>query len=227
MASTGSGVVGTFDDVRSRDFNLGAFSGDTFADENSQSFEFDKIGRAPSGKGDSGGEGEGGSGDDDESPGASTKQITARINAGIGLAKAGAAAYGAIKEYEHIESASKFNIALANQQFRETRAFGKDKALREETKGFARGEAAVLRSIAQGQSSTGSVATSLQEAEETLAILNATAIETNAMRQAYGFKNKAIMVEYELELAKITRDNRLITAGISALGNIGLGAATF
>jgi hypothetical protein len=219
MASL-SNVVNFESETEGRDLNLGAFSGDTFKDPNKQNFKFDdisvdttskEVAANPTTKGGK------------ELGGPKSSAGAKGAQAGLTVAKTFFEIQGALQEYEATESKARFNIALANQQFRETIALGKSAALREETKGFARGEQAVLKAVSQGQSASGGIASSAQLAEETLAVLNASVIETNAIRQAYGYKSKANLIQHDLNLAKINRNNQVATSALSGA----IGAASF
>lgn len=139
----------------------------------------------------------------------------------IGVAQGGAQVLNSIIEFEQLESKAMMNTALANIQFNEALQIGRQQALKAETAGFARGEQALLEAAAQGQEVTGGIAQSAQRAQETLGILSAITIESNAIAEAYGFKAEADLIEHELNLAEIQRNANIITGvGTSALALI-------
>jgi len=204
-------VVDVFEPVKGRDFNLGAFS--PRDNSNKDKFKFEDISI------DSPKVNTGVSSSKKKSGGSNSSPIAKaeNIKAGLNIAKAAFEIKGAIDEFEGIESRARFNIDLANRQFSEALSSGKRDALRESSKGFAKGEQALLSAVAQGQRAGGGVATSLQKAEETIGILNAALIETNAIRQAYGFKSKASLIQHDLDIAEINRDNQIAGSVLSGL----------
>ena len=136
------------------------------------------------------------------------------------LAQTSAEIVDAFAEYRNIEANGRENIMLANSQFNEVMSLGKQASFDAETKGFVRGENATLNAAAQGQSVQGGIAQSAQRAEETLGILNAITIETNAIRKAYGFERQAIMTAHQIEVAKLNRNNKLITSALSGAAEV-------
>lgn len=138
-----------------------------------------------------------------------------KMQKNLALAKAGVGILNAQFEFSQIESRGKTNIMLANAQFNESLSIGRQQAARAETQGFARGEQAVLSAVAQGQEAGGGIAQSAQLAEEVMGVLNAAQIETNAIRQAYGFKQEAALTQHEINLAEINRNAQIATSALS------------
>lgn len=145
----------------------------------------------------------------------STSSNFSKAQAGLGVAQSVAGIADAVLEFEQIDSTAKLNMMFANIQFNESLRLGREQALQAETQGFARGEQGVLSAVAQGQSAQGGIAQSSQLAEETLGVLNAIAIENNAIREAYGFKSEIALIEHERNLAEINRNAKIATSALS------------
>lgn len=133
----------------------------------------------------------------------------------LALASAGVGILNAQFEFSQIESRGKTNIMLANTQFNQSLSIGRQQAAKAETAGFARGEQKVLAAVAQGQEAGGGIAQSAQLAEEIIGVLNAAQIETNAIREAYGFKQEAALTQHEINLAEINRNAQIATSALS------------
>lgn len=148
---------------------------------------------------------------------------TQQKQAGLDILEGAAGALNEYFKFSQISAKAKTNIMLANYQADQALSLGKDAALREETKGFARGEQALLAAAAQGQEVSGGIARSAQLSEELYGVYNAMAIESNAIREAYGYKSQALMIKGEVDLAKIQRDLNISSSLISGATRGALG----
>lgn len=145
-----------------------------------------------------------------------------KINAGLGVASGAMGIINANFKFEAIDNAATRNIMLANFHANEVESIGKEQALKAETKGFAKGERSILSAVAQGQDVSGGIAQSEQRKHETIGLINAMAIESNAIRQAFGYKQQASLMDLDRDLAEIQRDidnmGSIASIGVSALG---------
>lgn len=145
-----------------------------------------------------------------DEPDVDKTKIGKQLGAGAIALKAGLEILNANSKMRQIQEKAKHNIMLANFQAAEIEAIGKEQALKAETKGIKRGEQSLLAAAAQGQEVQGGIAQSSQRGEETIGLINAMAIESNAIRKAFGYRSQASLLQLESDLAEVQRDREVV-----------------
>jgi hypothetical protein len=127
----------------------------------------------------------------------------------------------AYEQYIDRTEDAKTNIMLAEQDYGSIISSGKEESLRAESRGFSRGQDALLEAAIQGQEVSGEFAQNLQQREEAFGAMEALAIEVNSLRQAHGVRQEIVLLESEFAAAEQDFENQMIN------GSIRLGLALF
>lgn len=134
----------------------------------------------------------------------------------VGLASSGLNILNAQIDFVQTSEKAKTNIMLAEFQQQEILSIGRANAFAEESKGFAKGEEALLDVAARGQDVSGGIGQSAQRQEELFGVFNAMIIETNAIRKSFGLEKQQAILESQIDIAEINRDTAIASSAISA-----------
>lgn len=145
------------------------------------------------------------------------ERAAALAGAGLAVFQTVSGIVQAQSRYKQLSSKARLNIQLAQFQAAEARAFGKEAALREETKGVSRGQDILLALAAQGQDVQGALAQGQQRGEELFGFMNAMQIENNAIREALGYEQQALLYESDIRQAAIERDTAILDSILSGV----------
>lgn len=156
-----------------------------------------------------------------------------RIEKGAAAARATAAilrATGSVinanAKYQQTAANNAFAIQQAQQQALVVASQAQYKMLREQTKGKARGQSAMISAVAQGQAAGGDIAQTAISNEDVYAAEQSMMIEINAMRQVFGLETQQRVLESDIRMAEINRDlevSQAIVGGVADVGMAGFG----
>jgi hypothetical protein len=142
---------------------------------------------------------------------------TSARNAQLALAGAqfGLDIMNASTQYRNVEGQARFAIIQSRNQAADALYRGRQAAFDTQSEGRDAGEDALLALAAQGQDVQGAGAQRIVQSYEGIAEQNAAIVEANAMREALGFKLEEIAVDYQLENARINRDQQYISSALT------------
>ena len=118
-------------------------------------------------------------------------------------------------QYRNVEGQARFAIIQSRNQAADALYRGRQAAFDTQSEGRDAGEDALLALAAQGQDVQGAGAERIVRSYEGIAEQNAAIVEANAMREALGFKLEEIAVDYQLENARINRDQQYISSALT------------
>jgi hypothetical protein len=142
---------------------------------------------------------------------------TSARNAQLALAGAqfGLDIMNASTQYRNVEGQARFAIIQSRNQAADALYRGRQAAFDTQSEGRDAGEDALLALAAQGQDVQGAGAQRIVQSYEGMAEQNAAIVEANAMREALGFKLEEIAVDYQLDTARINRDQQYISSALT------------
>ncbi len=118
-------------------------------------------------------------------------------------------------QYRNVEGQARFAIMQSKNQAADALYRGRQAALETQSQGTAQGEEALLALAAQGQDVQGSGVQRVVRSYEAIAEQNAAVVEANAMREALGFELDQIATDYQLENARINRNQQYISSAFT------------
>ena len=118
-------------------------------------------------------------------------------------------------QYRNIEGAARFSIMQSKNQAADALYRGRQAALDTQLEGVEQGQDAVLALAAQGQDVQGTGVQRIVRSYEAIAEQNAAIVEANAMREALGFELEQVATDYQLETARINRNQQYISSALN------------
>lgn len=149
----------------------------------------------------------------------------AAARATSGILKATGAVINANAKYEQTAANNAFAIQQAQQQSLAVASQAHYKMLKEETKGKARGQSAMISAVAQGQAAGGDLAKTAISNEDVYAAEQSMILEINAMRQVFGLETQQRQLEHDTRMADINRDSEISQAIIGGFADVGMAGA--
>lgn len=157
---------------------------------------------------------------------AKDRKTAAAFEATAGVVKAIGGVMNANSKYSSIIGQNNFNIQQSKNQALMVAADTKRQMLKEQTKGKARGQEALIAAVAQGQAAGGDLAQTAISNEDVYAAENMMAMEINAMRQIFGLETQQRQIESSGRMAEINRDleeAQAIAGGVFSVASAGIG----
>lgn len=118
-------------------------------------------------------------------------------------------------QYRNVEGQARFAIMQSKNQAADALYRGRQAALETQSEGKSQGEDALLALAAQGQDVQSSGVQRVVNSYEAIAEQNAAIVEANAMREALGFELDQIATDYQLENARINRNQQYISSALT------------
>lgn len=145
------------------------------------------------------------------------KNRTSARNAQLALAGAqfGLDIMNASTQYRNVEGQARFAIMQSKNQAADALYRGRQAAFDTQSEGRDAGQDALLALAAQGQDVQGAGAERIVQSYEGIAEQNAAIVEANAMREALGFELEQISIDYQLDTARINRDQQYISSALT------------
>jgi hypothetical protein len=121
----------------------------------------------------------------------------------------------ATTQYRNVEGATRFNILQSKNQAADAIYRGRQAGMAETSAARSQAEDATLAMAAQGQDVQGAGVSKIVNSYEAIGAQNAALAESNAMREALGFELEQVSQNYQLDIAKINRNQQYISAGLN------------
>jgi hypothetical protein len=117
--------------------------------------------------------------------------------------------------YESFKTATRMNVENARFEAEESRRLGRERAMAALSEGRKAGEDVTLSMAAQGQDVTGAATQTAQESIDIIAAYNAMNEETNAIREALGYKLQEVQFGFDLDQRRIERNTTILGSALT------------
>lgn len=149
-------------------------------------------------------------------------KLSAAARATAGILRATGGVINANAKYQQTAGNNNFAIQQAQQQALMVASDVQQKILKEQTKGKARGESAMISAVAQGQAAGGDLAQTAISNEALYAAEQSMLMEINAARQVYGLETQQRVLESSNRMAGINKDLEISQAIVSGVADVGM-----
>lgn len=121
----------------------------------------------------------------------------------------------ATTQYRNVEGATRFNILQSKNQAADAIYRGRQAGMAETSAAKSQAEDATLALAAQGQDVQGAGVSKIVNSYEAIGAQNAALAESNAMREALGYELDQVSQNYQLDIAKINRNQQYISSALN------------
>lgn len=121
----------------------------------------------------------------------------------------------AINAYAATEGQARLNIQMARNQANDALFRGRQAQADRQFEGYQAGQESLLAMAAQGQDVNGPGVQRIQGSLESMGIYNGMREEMNAIREALGFELEEINYDYQVDNARVARDNAIIGSALN------------
>jgi len=116
--------------------------------------------------------------------------------------------------YQTVKGQAQLNIIQSRNQAADSLFRGRQAQSDAQSGGYNAGQDALLAMAAQGQAVDGAGVQRIQGSFEAMGIMNGMREEVNSLREALGFELEQINYEYQVEQARVARNNAVIGSGL-------------